>query len=281
MRIWNTTSETVLQAMGAWLIAALALGAFEVQAQTTGFDAVFGEGADVVLTDAGRFHVTLHSQGAGVGFQRGTFDGAFVVRGWQGELVFVRHLKEEKTRNPVYEEGLPYVFGKVNAFHALRLQRYKESVVAEKYRRGGVTVSHTRSLGAVLGIAKPVFLEIGYPEIPYTSLQVERYVPEEHFSDRIYGRAPWVNGLESLTWNPGCPWGRPSALNSARHARPPEPWTWGCMRTCIGAPWKSWRLWRPGECNSRSCCATLGVHNGRPRDWATHEAEDSFPTFAP
>ena len=61
--------------MGMWLIVALTLGVFEVQAQSTGFDAVFGEGADVVLTDAGRFHVTLHSQGAGVGFQRGTFDG--------------------------------------------------------------------------------------------------------------------------------------------------------------------------------------------------------------
>ena len=47
--------------MGMWLIVALALGVFEVQAQSTGFDAVFGEGADVVLTDAGRFHVTLHS----------------------------------------------------------------------------------------------------------------------------------------------------------------------------------------------------------------------------
>ena len=201
----NTTSEEDRRALGLWLwlTAVLALGAVQVQAQTTGYDVVFGEGADVVLTDAGRFHVTLHSQGAGVGFQRGTFDGAFSVRGWQGELVFVRHLKEEKTRNPVYEEGLPYVYGKVNAFHALRLQRYKESIVAEKYRRGGVTVSHTRSLGAVLGISKPVFLEIGYPEIPYTSLQVERYEPEEHFSDRIYGRAPWVNGLEILSWNPG------------------------------------------------------------------------------
>lgn len=208
MWIRNTTSEARRWALGAVLTAFLALVAPLAQAQTTGFDAVFGEGADVVLTDAGRFHLTLHSQGAGVGFQRGTFDGAFVVRGWQGELVFVRHLKEEKTRNPVYEEGLPYVFGKVNAFHALRLQRYKESIVAEKYRRGGVSVSHTRSLGAVLGIAKPVFLEIGYPEIPYTSLQVERYAPEEHFSDRIYGRAPWVNGLESLAWNPGVSLGK-------------------------------------------------------------------------
>ena len=61
--------------MGMWLIVALALGVFEVQAQSTGFDAVFGEGADVVLTDAGRFHVTLHSQGAGVGFSAGPSTG--------------------------------------------------------------------------------------------------------------------------------------------------------------------------------------------------------------
>ena len=73
---------------------------------TMGLDAVYGsEGADVLMTDAARFHVILHSQGAGFGFQRGTFEGAFLERGWQGELVFVRHPKEEKTRNPVYEES--------------------------------------------------------------------------------------------------------------------------------------------------------------------------------
>ena len=85
MRIWNTTSEAGLQAMRAWLIVAFALGVFEARAQTTGFDAVFGEGTDVVLTDAGRFHVTTQ-RGAGVGFQRGTFDGAFVVEGGKVSL---------------------------------------------------------------------------------------------------------------------------------------------------------------------------------------------------
>lgn len=189
------------------LLPALALLSWVAHGQSgTGLDAVYGDGVDVVLTDAARFHVTLHSQGAGFGVQRGTFDGAFVQRGWQGELVFVRHPKEEKTRNPVYEESLPYVFGKVNAHHALRVQRYRTEMVAEKYRKNGVSVMRTRQYGAVLGIAKPVFLEIGYPEIPYTSLEVERYDPEVHFSDRIYGRAPWVNGLESLGLNPGFCW---------------------------------------------------------------------------
>ena len=82
-----------------WLLPVLASLPTVVHGQSaTGLDAVYGEGVDVVLTDAARFHVTLHSQGAGIGVQRGTFDGAFVQRGWQGELVFVRHPKEEKTR---------------------------------------------------------------------------------------------------------------------------------------------------------------------------------------
>ena len=173
---------------------------------TTDRDKVFGEGVDVMLTDAARFHVTLHSQGAGIGFQRGQFEGAMLVKGWQADLVFVRHPKEEKTRNPVYEESLPYVYGKVNAHHALRLQRYSTHLMTKKARKSGVMVARTAAWGAILGISKPVFLEIGYPEIPYTSLEIEQYDPVTHFSDRIYGRAPWVNGLESLSVNPGFCW---------------------------------------------------------------------------
>ena len=169
----------------------------------TGLDAVFGEGVDVVLSEAARFHVMLHTQGAGIGFQRGKYDGAMRIRGWQMELAFVRHLKEEKTRNPVYEEALAYVYGKVNAHHVLRVQHFTQTLLFEKYRKGGVTVSRLGQWGVAVGVSKPVYLEIGYPEIPYTSLQVERYDPEVHFSNRIYGRAPWVNGLESLGFNPG------------------------------------------------------------------------------
>ena len=191
----------------AWVVATFTLRGTQAWGQgqsTMGLDAVYGsEGADVLMTDAARFHVTLHSQGAGFGFQRGTFKGAFLERGWQGEFVFVRHPKEEKTRNPVYEESLPYVYGKVNAHHALRLERYTTKVLTEKFRQQGVTVARTRQFGAVLGLAKPVFLEIGYPDIPYDYTATERYDPSAHFSDNIYGRADWSNGLDELTFVPG------------------------------------------------------------------------------
>ena len=89
----------------------------------------------------------------------------------------------------------------------MRIERYTTQVITEKYRQHGVTVARTRQWGVVLGLAKPVYLEIGYPDIPYTSVAVERYDPEVHFSDRIYGRAPWVNGLEDIGFNPGLGWG--------------------------------------------------------------------------
>ena len=71
-------------------------------------------------------------------------------------------------------------------------------LMTKKARKSGVMVARTCSFGAILGISKLVFLETGYPEIPYTSLEIEQYDPVTHFSDRIYGRAPWVNGLENL-----------------------------------------------------------------------------------
>ena len=38
-------------------------------------------------------------------------------------------------------------------------------------------MARTRQVGAVVGISKPVYLEIGYPEIPYTSLEVNGTIP--------------------------------------------------------------------------------------------------------
>ena len=184
-----------------WLLAVVAtcLVAFTTHAQTetlTGMDAVYGEGEDVVLTDASQFHATLHSQGAGLGFRRGKFHGATTIKGWQGDLVFVRHPKEEKIQNINYPDALPYVLGKVNAHHALRLQRFAQTVMAEKYRLSGVALSRVTEYGVVAGVSKPVYLEIGYGELPYDYYQTERYDPAIHATNNIRGRAPCVPQME-------------------------------------------------------------------------------------
>jgi hypothetical protein len=155
------------------------------------------------VTDEMSWGLMLHTQGAGFTFARGLYVDGTHVRMWVADLAYIRNLKEQKTTNPVYDEGASYVYGKVNAFHTLRLLTGRQVLRSEKIRKDAVRFSTMWLWGASLGIEKPVYLEIGYPDIPYTSISVERYNPDEHFSDDIFGQASWVNGINELTLVPG------------------------------------------------------------------------------
>ncbi|PCJ81021.1 MAG: hypothetical protein COA49_06875 [Bacteroidetes bacterium] len=171
---------------------------------TTGKDAVYGEeGVDVLFSHTSGVHISVHTQGAGVGGRYGYFKTAKKSKSIAVDLRYFKHEKEEKTVNPVYNDGLPYIFGKVNSFLAFNIVVETRKQLTPKLRKGAVQVSTVKKYGVSLGIEKPVYLEIGYPEIPYEYLATERYNPEEHFYNDIYGRSPWVNGLDEIKLIPG------------------------------------------------------------------------------
>jgi hypothetical protein len=179
-----------------------------VSAQTqdevsTGKDAVYGEGVDVLFSHTSGAHVFAHTQGAGVGFRYGVFLTAKTSRSLGCSLLYLRHEKEEKTYNPVYVEGLPYVLGKVNSFMIFRVYVESRRELTPKLRKGAVQVESVFRYGASLGLEKPVYLVIGYPEIPYEIFVDEPYDPIEHFYNDIYGRSSWVNGLDEMSVVPG------------------------------------------------------------------------------
>jgi hypothetical protein len=145
----------------------------------------------------------LHTQGGGVSVSYGKYLTSRVSRSIAADFIFIKHSKEERSSNPVYPEGLPYVFGKLNSFMALRINAETRKELTPKLRTSGVQVGTIFRYGLSLGILKPVYLDIGYPEIPYEYLQTERYNPSVHFYDDIYGRAPWVNGLDQISFIPG------------------------------------------------------------------------------
>ena len=163
------------------------------------------EGADplVRVTDEMSWGAVLHTQGAGLTFSRGVYKDGTRIRMFVADLAYIRNAKEEKTSNPVYDDGAAYVYGKVNAFHTLRLLTGTQRVRSEKIRKDAVRFSTLWLWGLSFGAEKPVYLEIGYPDIPYTSILVERYDPAVHFSDDIFGQASWVNGLSELAFVPG------------------------------------------------------------------------------
>jgi len=170
---------------------------------STGKDAVYGEGVDVLFTHTSGAHAFAHTQGAGVGFRYGFFLTAKTSRSLGCSLLYLRHEKEEKTYNPVYVEGLPYVLGKVNSFMIFRVYIESRRELTPKLRKGAVKVESVFSYGASLGLEKPVYLVIGYPEIPYEIFVDEPYDPIEHFYNDIYGRSSWVNGLDEMRVVPG------------------------------------------------------------------------------
>lgn len=193
----------------AWLLAAVACCAATwsavAQEAATGESAVYGaaSGPAVLTTDELYAGLVLHTQGAGVTLRRAVFKNAEKARLWGADLVYLRHAKEEKTTNPAYEDGRPYVYGKVNAFHMLRLLTGGQTFHSTKLRTDAVRFSTSWNFGPSIGLLKPVYLLIGYTDIPYDYLATERYDPSTHFSDDIYGAAPWSNGLDELSLVPG------------------------------------------------------------------------------
>ncbi|WP_306640191.1 hypothetical protein [Sanyastnella coralliicola] len=145
----------------------------------------------------------LHSNGLGGFFQWGKYQGAKKIMLLGIDAVNMKHPKEVKSYNPVYEDSRSYVYGKVNNLYILRPSFGYRKIITEKLRKSGVQVGYTLTGGPSLGITKPVYLEIGYPAIPYQYLATERYDPDRHFFDDIYGRASGLNGLDDLKLHPG------------------------------------------------------------------------------
>jgi hypothetical protein len=161
------------------------------------------EGPKTTFTHRYEAGISLHTRGMGGILERGAYRGVGKVSTWSIEGVSMKHPKEVRSFNPVYEQAKGYVYGKVNSLYILRLGWGKRTVATPKLRNGGVSMGWHFSFGPALGLTKPVYLEIGYPNIPYRYLLTERYDPEEHGTDDIYGRAGSLNGILEVTPHPG------------------------------------------------------------------------------
>lgn len=145
----------------------------------------------------------FHSNGYGGTFTLGSYKTAHKVRLYTVDALYMKHDKEIKSYNPVYDDTKSYVYGKKNNFYVVRAGIGQKKILTDKLRRSGVQVAYSYSFGPSVGITKPIYLEIGYPSIPYEYLAIEKYDPDKHYFDDIYGRASGLNGLNELRFFPG------------------------------------------------------------------------------
>ena len=158
---------------------------------------------ETVFTHRFETGLSLHTRGMGVHLERGTYRGIGKVNTWSIEVVSMKHPKEVRSFNPVYDQGKSYVFGKVNSAYMVRLGWGKRTVATPKVRSGAVAIGWKFAFGPALALAKPVYLVIGYPDIPYRYLLTERYDPDIHGTGDIYGRAGALNGILEVAPTPG------------------------------------------------------------------------------
>lgn len=179
------------------------------QIYTPDDDELYIEYSDSVLLTkemAGGF--ILHSQGWGAQFMKGKNVNFRKKRFLEFSFVEMKSPKEIRVINPYFSNAKSYIYGKLNNFYMLRGGYGQQHLIATKPYWGGVELRFFYSGGGVLGIAKPVYLNIINlvsitPNYFEYELVTEKYDPEEHFRDNIYGRAPFTKGFNELKFYPG------------------------------------------------------------------------------
>lgn len=162
-----------------------------------------GEDLKVIYRNEASFGVFVHSAGGiGVAFRRGRQVNVDRKRMLEVEMQNFKHPKEVKSINSFYESSQGYIYGKLNSVLLLRSSVGFQNILFQKTIKKNVEIRYSTFVGATLAFAKPVYLEIKKSnslELPTT----ERYDPQVHNQDNIYGRAPFARGIEKTKLVPG------------------------------------------------------------------------------
>lgn len=145
----------------------------------------------------------LHSDGWGISLRKGVHKTGFKRHQYGLDFSVTKHSKQEKVFNPWYEDSRGYFYGKENSLFLLRPYYGVRRSITDKLRDRAVEFGYIIAVGPTLGIVKPVYLEIGSPSVPYEEITTERYDPDEHYIDNIYGRASVLKGFGESKIYPG------------------------------------------------------------------------------
>ena len=145
----------------------------------------------------------IHTNGWGIFFRKGVHATGTKKRFLEFEYVSMKHEKEIRSVNPYYENAKGYIYGKQNAFSVFRPGIGFQKTLHGQDQRKGVEVRYHYFVGPSMGFLKPIYLEIirgGNSNIPVVT---EKYDPDTHHIDNIYGKAPFAKGMDELKIQPG------------------------------------------------------------------------------
>jgi len=175
----------------------LACAQFEVEQDTTPDNVLFERQWSL--------GAMVHSNGWGLKFRRGKNVNNLRQFMWELEFSTYKSTKEIRTINPYFADSRSYLYGKLNYLSFLRGGIGQQHILNRKPYWGGVQVSWLYYGGISLGLTKPVYLYILHFKSGFTDYEVieEKYNPEIHDVDNIYGRGSFLAGILKLGFYPG------------------------------------------------------------------------------
>jgi hypothetical protein len=137
-------------------------------------------------------------------FRKGYNKNAFKKNLWELEFVGIRSQKQVRINfyGAYYSNANSYVYGKLNKVYFLRGGLGQQILLSGKPYWGGVELRFAYYGGLSVGMAKPIYLYI-INQNDYNTINSERYDPDKHFIDNIYGRAPFLDGINRTKFHPG------------------------------------------------------------------------------
>jgi hypothetical protein len=159
---------------------------------------------NVLLEQQWNLGIQLNTNGWGLKFRRGRNLALLKQFMWELEFSTYKSAKEVRTINPYYSDSKSYIYGKLNYVSFLRGGVGFQRILNRKPYWGGVQLSLIYYGGLSVGITKPVYLYIIYSTTASDyQVREERYDPERHFLDNIYGRGAFLTGITHLEFHPG------------------------------------------------------------------------------
>jgi len=161
----------------------------------------------IQLRNESFFGANINSHGWGFSYRKGKHVTGTMKRMMDFDYVSYRHPKEIKLQNQsASNNSKSYYFGKLNNSAFLRGGYGVQKVIFDEELPGALEIRLNYYGGASLGLLKPVYLEIYKQSLAVPDryeLVTEKYNPETHFVENIYGKAPFLKGINELKVNPG------------------------------------------------------------------------------
>jgi len=163
-----------------------------------------GQDVNVLFRNESTGGIYMHSRGFGAIYRRYWHVTGKLKRLIEIEGLNMRHPKEISVKSD--QGGKSYKYGKLNGLLFLRAGFGFQRKLYERAERKSIEIRMLYSAGITIGISKPVYLQIEYPDPSSQNVYIikdEAYNPAVDNQSNILGRAPYFDGLQDLKLHPG------------------------------------------------------------------------------